>query len=162
MHGYKNAWHRDALTHSHMHIINIWPTIIENADYFGNYKNSLASKFELRAQLLSVAACAELLVERFPRFDASFGYGQRRCTVESTKTSSYKLAYRDFVPTWSLHKRDWRKDDETWWVSHATLTVTERGQWSYAVVVLLSADRLYLRSSNWHRLHLRLWRAGQL
>ena len=74
-------------------------------------------------------------------FDASFGYGQRRCTAESTKTSPYNLAYRDFVLTWSLHKCDWRKDGETWWVSHATLTVRERGQWSYAVVVLLSADQ---------------------
>ena len=35
MHRYKNARHGDAPTHSHMHIIYMWQSRIENADYFG-------------------------------------------------------------------------------------------------------------------------------
>ena len=130
--------------------------------------NSLASKFELCVQPLSAEIkmspyMPNCTLERFSRFDAPFGYGQRRCTTESTKTSPCKVVDHDFVPTWSLHKHDWRKDGE---IGHCQafrgVTKEEKGHWSYAVVVLSSADHLYLRSSNWHHWSSCLRRAGQL
>ena len=66
------------------------------------------------------------------RFEASLDYGQRRCTEKSTKTSLCKLLNCGFVLTWSLHKRDWREDRETWRVREKRSTA----------VMLLSYCRL--------------------
>ena len=72
--------------------------------------NILASKFKLHAQLHSakirMSPHLQSCMLNDLHFDASFGYGQQRCTKESTKTSSCKILDCSFLPTRSLHKHD--------------------------------------------------------